>query len=425
MKIHFIGIGGIGTSALAQFYLSEGNKVSGSDIAESKVTELLEKKGAKIFIGQKAQNISEDTGLVVYTLAVDKKNPEFEEAQRRKIKMLSYPEALGVISQGKFTIAVSGTHGKTTTTAMLAKIMIDQKLKPTVIAGSLMTEYKSNFVCGKDNYFLVEACEYRRSFLNLSPNVLVITNIDTDHLDYYKDLEDIQNAFIELARKLKPEDFLVCDINNKNLLPIISDKKVECNIIDYPSISTEEIVLKVPGKHNEANARASLTVATILELQNKLAIKSLKDFKGTWRRLESKGKTKKGVQIFDDYAHHPTEIKATLSSLNEMFRDKKVIAVFQPHLYSRTKLLLKEFGKCFSGVEEVLVAPIYAAREKKDSSISSKKVVSEIEKSKIKAKGFNDFDEISSYIAKNFDSSHIIVTMGAGDIYKLAEKIAK
>lgn len=421
-KVHFIGIGGIGMSAVAQLFLHEGKKVSGSDTGSSKVTELLEEKGAKIYLSQSAENIEEDVDLVIYTIAIDAENPELKEARNRKIPIITYPESLGLISKDKFTIAVSGTHGKTTTTAMIAKVMIDAGLDPTVIAGSLMSEYGSNFVPGKSQFFLVEACEYKRSFLNINPNILVITNIDNDHLDYYKDLADIQSAFGELAQKLAPEDFLICNMSHPSLEPIIEDPKVECNIIDYPSLEAK-LELRVPGKHNVENAKAALAVATVLEIKDKKAIKSLENFKGTWRRLEALGKTKNGALVYDDYGHHPTEIKASLAALREKFPKKKIVVIFQPHLYSRTKLLLKEFAGSFEGMSEVIIAPIYAAREVDDKSISAEILAGEIKKSGISAKAMGTFEEISQYLITAFNSDYVIVTMGAGDVYKIAEKL--
>lgn len=422
-NVYFIGIGGIGMSAMAQFFLSENKKVSGSDLGETPVTELLEKKGVKVFLKQSPENISDDTNLVVYTLAIDKNDPELEEAKKRNISIISYPEALGLISKNKYTIAVSGAHGKTTTTAMIAKIMIDAGLSPSVIAGSLMNEYKSNFVAGESDYLVVEACEYKRSFLHLEPNVLVITNIEREHLDYYKDLSDIQDSFTELARKLKKDDFLVCDVESKNLEPVIEDRQVECNILDYHSIKTDRLSLKVPGKHNEENAKAALTVAAIFSIKENIALKSLKDFKGTWRRMEEKGKTKNGALVYDDYAHHPTEITASLSSLKKLFPDKKIVVAFQPHLFSRTKSLLPDFADTLKEFSESITLPIYAAREKFDPEISSKILSEEIKKVGGDSQSFEDFSSATKYLQNSFDSRHIIVTMGAGDVYKISENL--
>jgi UDP-N-acetylmuramate--alanine ligase len=423
-NIHFIGIGGIGMSAVSQFFLSQGKNVSGSDLNSTPVTDMLENRGIKVS-RPNSQNITDSINLVVYTLALDEDDVELKEAKRRKIPILSYPEILGQISKDKYTIAVSGTHGKTTTVAMTAKIMIDAGLNPTVIAGSILNEYKSNFVSGESDYFLVEACEYRRSFLELQPNVLVIANIESEHLDYYKNLEDIKSAFLELAKKLGKDDFLICNIKDPNLETVIGDKQVECNIIDYHSLKTQIPELKVPGKHNEENAKASLAVAAVFGVNSEKASKALENFEGSWRRLEKKGETRRDALVFDDYAHHPTEIKAAISSLKTMFPDKKIAIIFQPHLYSRTKLLLKEFGKSFAGADNVLLAPIYAAREKPDDSINSEMLALEIEKFGQNAKSFKQLEDIADYVNQNFDSEHIIVTIGAGDIYKLAELLTQ
>lgn len=424
MKIHFIGIGGIGMSAIAQFFLSEGHEISGSDLAPSKVTDLLTSKGIKIFFGHSTENLPDDAKLAIYTTAIDSKNPELEKARQLNIKTVSYAEALGMISSGKFTIAVAGTHGKTTTTAMIAKVMVDAGLSPTVIAGSILSDFGSNFFLGASQNFLVEACEYRRTFLHLNPNILVITNIEADHLDYYTDLSDIQNAFLELAKKLAKDDFLICNINDPNLELIIDNPKIECNIVDYHSLKAEMPSLKVPGRHNEENAKAALAVAAVFEISGEEAKKSLENFQGTWRRLERRGETDKGAIVYDDYAHHPTEIRASVLSLRETFPDKKIIVAFQPHLYSRTKFFLEEFGKSFDDVEEVIVAPIYGAREEIDSSVSNEKLAFEIRKRGQKSTAINDFGEIANYLLENFDNQYVIVTMGAGDIYKVTEKIS-
>jgi UDP-N-acetylmuramate--alanine ligase len=422
-KVYFIGIGGIGMSAVAQYFLKEGKQIFGSDLAESPVTKLLESNGAKIFFDQKASNIDLSIDLVVYTIAVPSDNPELKEAKSLKIPTLSYPEILGAISSGKYTIAVSGTHGKTTTCAMIAKIMIDAELSPTVIAGSIISEYKSNFIYGNSKYFLVEACEYKRSFLHLNPNVLVITNIEAEHLDYYKNLEDIQNSFASLVGKLREGDFLVCDMNDEKVRPVMEETKSQ--VIDYPSLGGVSIKLKVPGEHNIENAKAALSVAAIFSVKNNEASKSLKDFSGTWRRSEQKGQTSKGALVFDDYAHHPTEIKAALSSLNELFPNKKIVVAFQPHLYSRTKTLLKDFGESFKEASEVVALPIYAAREESDSTINSQILSEKIAKSGTKSVNFDDFNQADQYLKETFNSSYVIVTMGAGDIYKLADLLIK
>ena len=295
-KAHFTGIGGIGVSAIARMMLAEGKIVSGSDVSDSAIIDELRKLGAKIFLGHNADNVAEDVDLLVYTPALTADNPELKKAVELGVPTFSYPEMLGLISKNKYTIAVSGAHGKTTTTAMIAKILIDAGLDPTVIVGSLLKDQGSNFVAGKSEYFVVEACEYKKSFLTLNPKIIVITNIDNDHLDYYGNLENIKKAFGEFAAKLPEEGYLVCDQNDENLKDII--KEVKFKIIDYTKIKiNNNFSLKIPGWHNIKNAQAAVAVAKILGVDFKKAENSLESFEGTWRRFEFKGETKNGVLV--------------------------------------------------------------------------------------------------------------------------------
>ncbi|TSC67787.1 MAG: murC [Parcubacteria group bacterium Gr01-1014_73] len=376
-QVYFIGIGGIGISAIARMFLLEGKSVSGSDAAESEVTVELQKLGVKISIGQRAGNIPTDCDLVIYTIAVPPDNPEFAEAKKRGILMMSYSEALGLISKDKYTIAVSGTHGKTTTTAMIAKIMIDAGLDPTVIVGSLIKDAagnRTNFIAGKSEYLVVEACEYKRSFLNINPKIVVITNIDADHLDYYKDIDGVVKGFSEFAVKAPKDGFVVTDTKDKNIK--LALKKVVCQIVDYKNLPPEAAQpragkLQVPGKHNIENAKAALAVAKLLGIDVAIAQSALSGFRGSWRRFEFRGKAKNGALVYDDYGHHPTEILATLAGARELFPKGKIVVVFQSHLYSRTKDHIKAFGKCFKDADEVVVLPIYPAREKDPGDINS------------------------------------------------------
>ena len=432
-KAHFTGVGGIGVSAIARMMLAEGKIVSGSDTSDSAIIDELRKLGAKIFIGHKAENVANDVDLLVYTPALTADNPELKKAVELGIPTLSYPEMLGLISKDKYTIAVSGAHGKTTTTAMIAKILIDAGLDPTVIVGSLLKDSNphtlgatarrgSNFVAGKSKYFVVEACEYKKSFLNLNPKIIVITNIDNDHLDYYGNLENIKKAFGEFASKLPDGGYLVCDTNDKNLKEII--KEVIFKIIDYTKVNNN-FNLKIPGEHNIKNAQAAMAAAEILGVDSKKAENSLESFEGTWRRFEFKGETKNGVLIYDDYGHHPTEIKATLKGAKEFFGGKKIWCVFQPHLYSRTKLLFADFGKSFSGADEIILADIYAARESKDKSINSKMLAEEITKNGGKTRYMKSFDKITGFLTENIKKGDVVITMGAGDVYKIGEDLLK
>jgi len=423
-KVHFIGIGGIGVSAIARMMLLEGKIVSGSDGSASEITGELEKLGARFFAGQKTGQVPKDADLVIYTIAITEGNPEFIDAKKYGLSMITYPEALGLISKQKYTIAISGTHGKTTTTAMIAKILLEAKEDPTVVVGSLLkdgAQGKSNFIAGKGKYFVAEACEYRRSFLNLNPSVLVITNIDNDHLDYYKDMDDIVSAFREMAMKVPRTGFVVCDIKNKRVSEAVEG--INAKVVDYMDFFEKDLPLKIPGRHNKLDAAAALSVAHVLGLQKKTTENSLKGFSGTWRRFEYKGETKNGVIVYDDYGHHPTEIKATLSGAREFFGNKKIIVVFQPHLYSRTKLLLEEFAGAFKNSDQVLLAPIYAAREPIDNSISSDILAERIRKVGIEAKSFPNFEEIESFILENAKSGDVVMTIGAGDVYKIGEMI--
>ncbi len=431
--VHFIGIGGIGISAIARMFVLEGKSVSGSDMAESEVTEGLRETGATIFIGEDTKNIPSDCDLMIYTIAIPDTNAEMVEAKKRGISILSYPEALGIISKEKYTIAIAGTHGKTTTTAMVAKILMDAGLDPTVIVGSFMLDAeqtqnkrgsqqntRTNFIAGKSKYLVVEGCEYRRSFLNLSPKILVITNIEADHLDYYKDIEDIKSAFAELSAKLPVDGFLLLNAHSQNLDYIVRLSKAkngDWGVVTMP----EGFKLKIPGRHNIQNARAALLVAKALGIGEALALQSLSQFTGTWRRFEHRGETKGGAIVYDDYGHHPQEIKATLQGAREMFPTQKIVVVFQPHLYSRTKDHLEGFGKCFKQADEVIMLPIYPAREADPGDINSDMVVEGIQKNGQSAYLVSSFEEAAKKATDLVGSGDVIITLGAGETNKVAD----
>ncbi|MCR4311565.1 MAG: Mur ligase domain-containing protein, partial [Candidatus Taylorbacteria bacterium] len=286
--VHFIGIGGIGISAVARMFVLEGKKVSGSDRDESEVTRGLREIGVTVSIGEDAGNIPVEAELVIHTRSIGEDNAELVEAKKRGIPVLTYPEALGIISKDKYTIAITGTHGKTTTTAMVAKILIDSGLDPTVVVGSLITGpdgRKTNFISGKSKYFVVEGCEYKRSFLSLNPHMLVVTNIEADHLDYYKDIEDIKNAFQELSAKLPSDGFLLINAHSPNGDFLVTQSRAQNG--DWGALHLPEgFTLRVPGKHNKQNARAAFSVAKALGISEEKALASLSDFTGTWRRFE-------------------------------------------------------------------------------------------------------------------------------------------
>ncbi len=448
---HFIGIGGIGVSAIARMFLVQGKKVSGSDRSPSEITDELLKLGAKITFGEQAiSEIPEDTDLIIYSAAIEVAEPEFlAEIKKMKMPSLSYSEALGEISRDKYTIAIAGTHGKTTTTGMVATVLLDAGLSPTVIVGSVLNREKSNFVLGdrhaeraglasgesdpvrpsdghSGKYFVVEADEYRRSFLSLSPNILVINNLDLDHLDYFKDLADIQSAYIELAKKVPADGFIITDLSNPHIEPIL--KVVKATVLDYTSADTVSLNLPLPGKHNIQNAQVALTVGAVLGVSRDTIIKSLNNFQGTWRRFEKVGTMKSGALVYDDYAHNPQKVKALLSGLRELFPNERIIAVFQPHLFSRTKTLFQDFVTAFGDADEVIFAPIFPAREAFDSSISSDllaEAVGKIRKGKGGVKSLGSFAEIVFHIKNNSRKGDIVVTVGAGDVYKIGKEILK
>lgn len=422
-QVHFIGIGGIGTSAIARMFVLEDKRVSGSDMAESEVTQGLKEAGASIFIGEKAAHIPEDCDLVIYTIAIPQDHPELLEAKKRKIPILSYPEALGVISKDKYTIAIVGTHGKTTTTAMVAKILMDAGLDPTVVVGSFLFDKdgkRTNFVAGKSRYLVVEGCEYCRSFLNLSPQILVITNIDADHLDYYRDMKDIISAFVELAQKLPKDGYLILDSHAQNLEAVV--KQSPCHNGDFAVLKLPEgFKLHIPGAHNLLNARAALGVARVLKIPDAQALKSLSEFRGTWRRFEYRGKAANGALVYDDYGHHPTEILATLQGARELFPTQKIAVVFQPHLYSRTKHHLSGFGAAFKEASRVILLPIYPAREKDPGDISSEMVVDEVKKNGKDASIVKTCAEAAALAETLCGKGDVILTLGAGDTNRVAD----
>ncbi len=409
-NVHCIGIGGIGLSALARYCHAEGAHVGGSDGGVSKITDDLQKEGIIVYVGHNQAHLSGETDLVIYSIAVDQSNVELQAARKKEIKCLSYPEALGLLTLEYTTIAVSGTHGKTTTTAMVASMLKNCSKNPTVIVGSLLKDGGTNFMQGDGEYLVVEACEYKRSFLNLHPKHILVTNIDKDHLDYYKDINDIQSAFQSFADMLPGSGSL---ITHADVSLITNATKVNADIYTRDSIS-----LSVLGEHNKSNAQLALALSSVLGLDEADARKGLELFTGTWRRLEYKG-THKGSVFYDDYGHHPTEIKATLQALRERYVSNKfkLIVVFQPHLYSRTKLLLDDFSESFSLADTICILPIYASREKNDESISSVDLVEKTHG----AIYMETFEEVYKYLDKHAHSGSVVVTLGAGDVYRIHE----
>jgi UDP-N-acetylmuramate--alanine ligase len=421
-RIHCIGIGGIGMSALARFLLQEKKIVSGSDRALTPITEALQSEGIMIFTSQVASNITDDIQMVVYTEAMSHDHQEMVAARSLGVPMMNYFEALGLAMNPYYLIAISGTHGKTTTTAMLTDIFEAAEKDPTAIIGSLRAKTKSNFRAGKSKYAIVEACEYKRDFLHLKPDVLVITNVEYEHTDYYKDLADVQDAFRTFVEQVNEGGIVVANTKDENIKPIIAGFD---NVIDYTELFDVMLPLKQPGVHNRLNAAAALTVARHEKLSVDESKATLAEFAGTWRRFEYKGEFQ-GVPVYDDYAHHPTEIKATLDGVRELYPNKDITIVFEPHTYSRTGMLFDDFARAFAHADRVLLMPIYAAREDNPAGISSRELAVkslEYNKNVLYVPSYEAAIETLKDATKQND---VIVVLGAGNITKLAtELVAK
>lgn len=428
-NVHFIGIGGIGISAVARMMKAMGKNVSGQDMQDGEIVRGLQKLGIEINIGhQSYENIPKDTELVVYTVAIETYDKELFDKLKSQDNFIikSYPEMLGVISKDKYTIAVCGTHGKTTTTGILKEIFVDNGSDPTVIVGSLLKNKdgsQTNFIHGESKYFIVEACEYRRSFLNINPGIVVITNIDSDHLDYYKDIEDIKSAFREFVMKVPEGGFVICNIDDENIKDVINGAKAK--VINWGEYFDRDLKLKIPGIHNKKNAAAAVATASFCGIKKEEAKKFVCEFPGTWKRFEFRGQLKNGVLLYDDYAHHPTEIMATLEGFRELYPKNegwKLTVVFQPHLFSRTKLLLTDFAKSFMEADDVLLLPIYYAREENDGSISSEVLADEININTHNSKAFKSFVDLEQFLEVGLPKMHereVIITMGAGEAFKI------
>ncbi len=433
-----IGIGGIGMSALARYYKSQDFQVSGSNVGET--TELISdlvKEGIYVICGdQKKSNVPQDVDKIVYTVAISSDNEELMAAHHiannspKKVKILTYAEALGEMSNTKKVIAISGSHGKTTTTAMTYFALKEAGLDPSVIIGSLINinGCKTNYVPSnsKDSeWLIIEACEYKRSFMNYNPEIILVTNIDNDHLDYFKDLDEIKTTFQDFVNKLNIN--LSQKSGSKKLITHDSENYLhlenEENVIHCNQIELSTIELSVPGLHNRKNAQLVLALSNVLGLENQKVRQGLKNFVGTWRRQEYKGKYF-DMDFYDDYAHHPSEIKATLQAFREKCVGKKLVTIFQPHLYSRTKILFDDFSKAFTDADEVIILPIYAAREKFDETISSDMLAqalnnNEVKATLIKVGETNYWQTLKDYIEIKAEKDTVFITMGAGDVYHI------
>ena len=447
IHIHFIGIGGISMSGLAEILLKEGFTVSGSDARESPLTRHLEEKGARIFYGQRASNIIEGIDLVVYTAAIHPDNPEYACAVEKGLPMMSRADLLGQMMKNyQIPIAVSGTHGKTTTTSMATHMLLEGGFDPTVTVGGILPAIGGNLRLGHSGTFITEACEYTNSFLSFFPKISIILNMDADHLDFFKDIDDIRHSFRLFAEKLPQDGTLIINSDTPCYEEIIRD--LPCRVITYglehparytardiawddlghPSFvclrdgeAAGSFTLKVPGLHNVSNALAVIALGEVLGMAADTIARGLAGFTGTDRRFQYKGKVA-GVTVIDDYAHHPTEITATLTSAKN-YPHKTTWCVFQPHTYTRTKALLSDFAKALTLADHVVLADIYAAREQNTLGISSRDLQRCIQELGTPCEYFPTFDEIETYLLENCAPGDLLLTMGAGDVFRIGEKL--
>lgn len=449
VHVHFIGIGGISMSGLAEILLKEGFTVSGSDNKESALTEHLARAGVLFFLGQKASNIIEGIDVVVYTAAIHENNEEFRAARDKGLPMLSRAELLGqLMTNYNISIAVSGTHGKTTTTSMLSHILLADNLDPTISVGGILKAIGGNIRVGNSDVFLTEACEYTNSFLHFFPKISIILNIDEDHLDFFKDLEDIRHSFRKFAELVPADGCLVINGEINRLDEITCN--LPCKVVTYgldgsmnysaanithnelgeasfdfikDGVFSERIALSVNGDHNVANALAALAVADQLDIPVEISKKGLYEFTGTNRRFEYKGEVN-GVTVIDDYAHHPTEIRASLAAARH-YPHREIWCVFQPHTYTRTKALFSEFTEALSGADHLILADIYAARETNTLGVSSCQLANAIRENGCDAYYFDSFEKIESFCREKCQKGDMLITMGAGDVVNIGENLLK
>jgi UDP-N-acetylmuramate--alanine ligase len=445
--VYFVGIGGVSMSGLAEILAMEGFRVSGSDSRRSPATDLLEDKGIKVAIGQREGNIGDDIDCAVLTSAIREDNPEFAAIREKQIPYLTRAQLLGQLMQNYgVSVAVAGTHGKTTTTSMIGDILLGAGCDPTILVGGMMKSIGGNIRIGSSAYFVTEACEYTNSFLSFFPKIGIILNIEADHMDFFKDLADIYQSFRRFAQLIPQDGYLIINGDIPRLEEITEGLK--CSVItfglsqgcDYvadsfayddrgcPSFAVrrkgkEPVVLslQVPGLHNGLNAMAALAAADVLGLSWQECAKTLADFVGTKRRFEEKGSVG-GVTVIDDYAHHPTEITATLSAADR-YAHQTLWCVFQPHTYSRTKAFLREFAQALSGADHVVLTDIYAARETDTLGITSVQLLEEIRALGAKCDYFSTFDEVENFLLENCTKGDLLITMGAGDVYKIGENL--
>ncbi len=444
-KIHFIGIGGISMSGLAEIVHNRGFIVTGSDMKSSETTRHLEDIGIQIYYSHSAENIASDVDLVVYTAAIAKDNPELAACSEMHIDSVSRSKFLGLIMKDyAFPICIAGTHGKTTTTSMLTHGLLAADLDPTVTVGGILKAIEGNIRIGKSNYFITEACEYCNSFLDFFPKIGIILNIEEDHLDYFKDINHIRDSFQKFVALIPADGFLAINGTTENLAELLApvscktetfglnprfnwyaenitydDKACGSFDVYYNGVIKGHLTLNAPGIHNVLNALSVCAVCHYLDISINVLNDGLIHFSGANQRFEIKGKVH-NITIVDDYAHHPTEIDATLKVANA-YPHHNLYVVFQPHTYTRTKAFLNEFAASLSQAKNVIIADIYAAREKNPGDISAEDIVKKIHSLGKEALYISDFDEIANYLLEHAVPNDLIITMGAGNINQVGD----
>ncbi len=446
-SVFFIGIGGVSNSAIAEILHDRGVKVSGSDMSVSDLSQHLISKGITVYKGHDASHVK-DAELVVYTAAVNDKNPELKYALENGIPCLSRAEMLGqLMTHYNQSIAISGTHGKTTTTSMVTRLINDTRIDPTCMIGGYFNDIKSNVKIGESDVFLTEACEYKESFLSFYPQIGVILNIEEDHLDYYENLERIIEAFIKFTQNIKEDGLLVIngdDYNAKKVLPYYHGKYItfgmnpSCdytarnivyNGLGFPTFDIYKgdllltrLTLSVLGQHNIYNALAAFIIGHQFIDNTDVLKDRLSSFHNAKRRFEFIGESA-GVKVYDDYAHHPSEIKAMLEAASRIENKKRLICLFQPHTYSRTKELLHEFSGAFKLADEVKVVDIYAAREDDPGDIHSKDLVRELLLEGADSEYYESFESMTDALKSELSAGDLVVTVGAGSIYQAGQML--
>ncbi|OUN45891.1 UDP-N-acetylmuramate--L-alanine ligase [Anaerotignum lactatifermentans] len=447
--IYFIGIGGISMSGLAEILASRGHQVSGTDVKETAVTKHLQSLGIHINFGHRAENITDDITLVVYTAAIHDDNPELRAAHEKGIRIMDRAHLLGqIMDEYHDSVAVSGTHGKTTTTSMVSEILLAAEKDPTITVGGILPTIGSNLRIGNSPYFVAEACEYFDSFLQFNPFIAIILNVESDHLDYFKTLENIRRSFHAFAQRVPDKGLLVisekidhveeltdgltCHVETFGLsekanwraenIVHEADGRNSFDIYHNSAFFTT-IHLHIPGEHNITNALAAIAASAFLGAAPEDCVKGLHHYTGTERRFQLKGK-KDGITVIDDYAHHPTEIKAALAAAQNV-QHNTTWCVFQPHTFSRTRFLFDEFGEAFGDADEIIIADIFAARETDDGTVSAAQLADRIAQTGKSARYVGDFAAIEAYLREHCKSGDLLMTVGAGDVYKIGENFLK